>query len=319
MRLTRGIREASRQNHFTYPSEWFDARGLYAEPLRSLDRFLRRYWPQKAGISSFRYGIALRLIHECEEAKSWLSRVRADGEDFEAANVRHREQTSITCQRAIKAIETLIECDKASAYYLRSAFAVGLCSSLNDQSDIDYVMGDANRDDGGLHVKLDGERRHVVETQAAMRLAYSELDIVLEATRERLESHGKNPADPWYQIGNIRLNPALSRRARAKIVKDSDMWLGIAVFGLSISLSAWFRAWSLNPEKSMRWVGEVVTPNGRPWWNIVADFVNTAFQLRSPETEESLRQRASVICKGREVRVMNWPGGVVREPQVQKD
>jgi hypothetical protein len=317
-RLSQGLREAERQRHHVYPNEYLDLEGPYGSALKALIPYIKRNWPEHCESPRLHYELHLQLIHECEQAKGWLERSRAGEEDFETAQISHREEARTQCARAIEALDALVSCDEMAPYYIRSAFARGICAAVGPPEDFDHVFSDQNRDDGGLHVKLDGERRQKIEYQFAMRGPMANLREILFETRTYLNLWSEPTSAPWHQVGNLRFMPPLSRKSRAGLVKGRDSLLGAAILGLSVSLSEWFRDWSLAQGKRQRWVGEKVKAEGRPNWGVVAEFVNVTFDLEEVETAESIRQRVTTVCRGREVRVMNWPMPAIREPQLQK-
>src|SRR4051812_45320115 len=92
--------------------------------------FLERHWPLDHRSPRLRREVSFRLIHECEEALAWLSMVRSGEPDYETAHVQHHDEMSAICTKAQNAIDILLECDRLSAYYIRSAFAAGLCSTV---------------------------------------------------------------------------------------------------------------------------------------------------------------------------------------------
>lgn len=316
--LKNGLKESPRSKRYTYDAELLTRTGRYGQALTLLDPLLKRYWKYDPLPEKLQAEAALTLVHECEQAREWAFQQMGGKQDYETARVEHDEGRRLTAIKASKALMELVACDEDSAYDLRMAFSAALCAAVQAPVDVDYVIPDQNRDDGGLRIRMTGEVRRAVEYQFAMRAALGDLDTVLKTACERLELWSKPRPNPWHQVGNLRFSPSLSRKSRASIVKDGNMVLGSAILGLSVALSSWFREWSLHQGLRQRWVGETVLSGGRPSWSLVAEFVNAAFDLTEPETAESVRQRTSVMCKKREVRLMTWSTPPIREAQVQK-
>jgi hypothetical protein len=318
-RLTSGIIEAPRERRFTYPAELLTLTGPYGSGLIGLGAAMAKWCPETGFPPAVHHKLRLFLVHECEQAKAWLALVRRKGEDYEAARRAQLTEERRWPRRATRALDELLNCDEHAAFLIRSAFSAGLGSAVPPCADVDYVLPNQNRDDGGLRVKLSGDVRQAVELQFASRAALGDLDQVLRNARSRLEDYGTGATSDWHQIGNLRLSPPLSHKAKSGIAKQGDRSLGIAILGLAAGLSAWFREWSAKGVNRVRWVGEPLPSYGQPCWSLVAEFVNDAFSPCDPETGESLRQRVHTVFRRREVRIVEWPQAAVRQPQVQKD
>lgn len=256
------------------------------------------------------------LLSECAAAKNWLYQQKNGKTDYWFERERLSEERVDDCKKAIKALQILANCEKRQPYWLRQAFAAGLCHDLENDTGFEAVFPDPNHVDGGISINLSSEERAALEPQFLMQAALSRLDIILQKTIEGLQQFSHRKDCPWFFVGNLRVEPALSRKQRAALAQDGNIDVGIARLGLSASLSTWLRHITSGQPQWRRYAGDVVPTFGRPCWEIVADYVNVAIPSQSAVTAESIRQRWRNLSKDRTVRLHLWPQPGQREPQI---
>lgn len=159
-------------------------------------------------------------------------------------------------------------------------------------------------------------KREVLEPQFLMQAALQRFDNVLEYARSRLETSAAAADAPWHQLGNLRVSPPLTRRQRGKVSREGNLFLGVATLGLSVAISSWFRLINSRRFPYVRYAGEAVPTGGRPYWNLVADYVGLALPSENSVSEESLRKRWSDFTRDRAVRINNWPQRGICEEQI---
>lgn len=256
------------------------------------------------------------LLSECAAAKNWLDQQQSGQTDYWVERERLSEERVDDCQKAIKALQILANCEKRQPYWLRQAFAAGLCHDLEKDSGFEADFPDPNHVDGGISINLSADERAALEPQFLMQAALLRLDTILQRTIEDLQQFSHRKDCPWLFVGNLLVEPALSRKQRAALAQDGNVEVGIARLGLSASLSTWLRHITSGQAQWRRYAGDVVPTFGRPCWEIVADYVNAAIPSKSTVTAESVRQRWRNLSKDRKIRLHLWPQPGQREPQI---
>lgn len=316
--LNIGYKEAERPKRFTYDSALLTDGGVYAQGHAALDRLIDGQSFDSQGRTQMRNRFRLRAVHECEQAKHWFDLQSTQG-DFHSVRIAENDKRAADCTDAIEAISKLIQIDNSSPFFLRKAFCDGLAFTVEEEpEDLDVWLPDPNLEAGGERFQASGKAKHFIESQFAMRTGLFSLDRVLKQTQEYLKYWTERSPEPWNWIGNVYCEPPLSRKSRARITKDGNADLGVAVLGLSIALSAMFRLITAGRPNHVRYVGDTMPIDGRPCWEIVADYLNCAFPSMSPESGETIRQRYHAFSKGKTVHIHNWAGAAVRQPQVQE-
>lgn len=294
--------------------------GPYADPIRRMMSLLKDA-PQIRSDTSATFASACigSAIIDCEEAKAWVSRQRNGQIDYWHQRLVYDDARADDLQQAIKGIEKLREIDGRQPYWLRQAFAAALVQQAPKEVGFDATFPDPNHRDGGVRVKISAEERELLEPQFLMQVSLHKLDAVLAALIERLKRYSQRKDDPWRWIGNLYVDPPVSRRAKSSIRRDADDILGIATLGLAASLSALFRMISAGVVPRRRYSGTKMPSCGRPYWGLVAEFVNASWPEPEPVTAEDLRQRWHQFARRRSVDLHNWPGSAIRQAQFQNE
>jgi hypothetical protein len=317
--LNIGYKEAKRPNRSTYDWALMADDGIYAQGHAALDRLISNLTLDSQERTQIRNRFRLRAVHECEEAKLWLDLQSTEG-DFHSVRIAENDKRAADCRDAIEAISKLIQLDNSSPYFLRQAFSQGLAVTVErEPKDLDAWWPDARMQDGGERFQAPGKTKHFIESQFAMRTGLFSLDRVLNQAREYLQNWTERTPDPWNSLGNLYCEPSLSRKSRARITKDGNADLGVAVLGLSFALSASFRLLTAGRPNQLRHVGDTMPTDGKPCWEIVADYLNCTFPSMSIESADSIRQRYHTFAKDRTVRIRNWTGAAVRQPQIREE
>lgn len=316
--LTYGLREAERPSRFTYDKDLLSLTGPYGEAHAQL----RKVLPRKGFSNPFDteeqldFHLRIRTVHECEQAKRWLAEQRSGQTDYWHERDSYDERRKVTLSKAVCALEELMRCDREQPYWIRPALAAGLVQQAPDNVGFDATWTDSNLPEGAVRVTLTPEALSLVEPQFLMQAALQNLQSVLKTAHDRLAKHAETEGTPWRWVGNLYIDPPLSRKEKVSYTRDGDGYLGLATLGLSAALSSLFRIFSVGDLKRKRYVGEKTPLIGRPHWARVADYVNIALPSTGPVTPESLRQQWHTFSKLREVQLHNWPGRAIREPQL---
>lgn len=250
-------------------------------------------------------------------AKEWLGRQRDGRPDYWQARIQSRDARKEILDRAIFAIKILMECDKQQPYWVRHAWAYGLGLAVKEPADLDEILANANFPEGGERISASGRVKEVIEEQFVFHSTLMELQEILFGVQNQLKKFSVKVDNPWNWIGNLQVDPPMSRKSKSSISVNGDATLGVAVLGLSCALSQIFRLVSSNLPHMGRWVGEEMTKEGRACWAAISEYVNSAFLLDGAVEEEALRQRWHQFSRGRVIRLHHWPRDAVCEPQLR--
>jgi hypothetical protein len=310
--LTYGLREADRSNSHSYDPRLLLNDGAYGTAHTRMSELVSNRYFVGERLGELDRRLRLMLVHECEQARAWYDNQTSGKTDYWQMRVEHDDLRREECAAAVKAINRLIELDRKQPYWIRQAFAAGLVNGVAKDAGFDACWNPK----GGFRVKLSAHDREVLEPQFLMQAALGRLDNVLVKARDRLKGNAAALAAPWPQVGNLRVSPSLTRLQRGKLSREGNLFLGVATLGLSVALSSWFRLASSDQFSRVRHTGEAVPIGGRPFWNLVTDFVGLALPTENSVSEESIRKRWSDFSKGRAVSIHNWPQHGIREQQI---
>lgn len=226
------------------------------------------------------------------------------------------DQRSADLERAQQLIAELEEIENRQPYWIRQGLSVGLIKDRPAGVGFNATFSDANHPDGGRHVTLSPEDRDLLEPQFLGQAALNRADTVLAAWREYLCLYSKKSISPWSWVGNLYLDPPLSRRSKGGIRKAGDELMGIAALGLTMSLSAFFRLVSENKVPHRRCAGTEYPKDGKPNWPLVADYLTLVFNPSEPFSSDECRQRFYSLTKNHSIRLHNWPEEGRRKAQI---
>jgi hypothetical protein len=301
--------------NFGYGAELFASDGVFGQAHSKLAELVNCNLASSNNNQNTVNRVKLAIVHDCQEARRWLDEQNSGSVDYHVARVEINDRRSDWCVRTIAVIDQLLECDKEIAFFLRNAFAGAIALTVEPQKDLDVFVPDPNFEHGGESFVVSGKAKEFIQQQFSYRAGLWELDNILKTVRGEMQRWSERNDAPWIWLGNLYFDPPLSRKSRSRITKDNDSNLGVAVLGLSIALASRMRQITSGQFSSLRYSGLQPAELGRPCWDIVAEYVNCAFNLQNAETPESLRQRWHYISRRRKITVHDWTRAAIRQPQ----
>ena len=301
VKLQLGFREEGSPSNHSYPADLFRPTGRYGPPLVRLGALF-----DGGGYLAWtkdEQRLGLQIVHQCEEARRWA----AMDTDIARSSAEYTDTLSVDFADAAKLVKRLKNIDALHPYFLRHAFKSAIEKRIPAPVPLDIQMPDQNHEDGGPSYRADAATQAHIQHTLVWKISLFEFGGLLTDFGSELSSRPRIP-NPHRELGCLSFEPTLSRRAATKIRAD--------VAGLSAWLACLIRQWTAGKGVSPMWQGTPMPTDGRPHWDIVADFVNAALPCERMETAESVRQQWHTLSKNRTVRLNHWPRVAFREPQL---
>jgi hypothetical protein len=299
-RLQLGFREARRPSIYRYDPALFELNGRYGMALEVLSNLFcnRRFH----ALLDDERRLAFQIVHHCEEARRW----RSLPSDLARMRLEDMDNVAEAFDDAAKIVQKLKRIEARHPYFFRHAFKNAFEEQIPEATPLDVQDPDPNHPDGGTRYMADSPTRAHIQHTLAWEIALFKLPNLFSAFEKALKSR-KRVSHPFYQIGCLRFEPPLSRKAGVKVRGDAA--------GLGAWLAYLLREWTAGRGVHPYWPGTKMPEDGRPCWAIVAEFINAALPSDKIETAESVRQQWHTLAKGRAIRLDPWPVEAVREPQ----
>jgi hypothetical protein len=296
-RLQLGLKEAEGPDSYRYPSDILSHSGPYGHAIK-------RFRSKGFGIDDAHIDrLVFRLVHECEQAREWSFR----GQDYPSALDERYELRREISKQAHTLVEQLAKLAKREPFFFRHSLKGALEKQVEDHADLDVLMPDANHPDGGFRHTAPARTWLYTDHLLCWRIGLFQCDEFLHDWASELDDASRQPR-LIRRLGCLRFEPGLSRRAASKV--------RIEIAGLSAWLSYHLRNATAGRPVVATGPGLVMPKDGKPCWELVADFANAAFPANDPVSATSLRQQWATLSGPKVVKLDPWPREAIREPQV---
>ncbi|MBT2187909.1 hypothetical protein [Sphingobium nicotianae] len=327
-RLTLGLSEDGEYQWPRITNDAFSIDGKYRDALTLLNELLSRratqsvfdlYWDrcQASGrtlpaatkseaIMRLRSDLCYVLVWEAESARIW-----SEGPQDYRAQMRAYQRTSQSDVRRFKAaLDVLRRIDGRHAYLLRQSLEYAMQDFLSEEGVKKVKRGDPNTANGFTWCTISGPTVREHEFQFLSKLSLFHFDDLLEAWEREVDQLFRAWPSNWMEFGALRFQQAIEPRAAAK--------MNVVQLGLIARLLIRMRDFTAGRGIGAHGTGYAVPTDGRPCWDIIAEFVNCALDADAPLTGDTARRVWQKFSDKFEPRVQGWPRPAKSEPQVQK-
>ncbi len=247
--------------------------------------------------------LVFRLVHECEEARRWIEQ----GQDYPTALDERHDVRREVCAEAYPLVRKLTQLAKREPYFFRHCLKAALTKQVGGHEDLNVALPDANQPDGEVRHTASARTWLYTDHLLCWRIGLFQCDEFLEDWTSEL-AEVNDLSRNVRQLGCLRFEPALSRKAASKV--------RVEVAGLSAWLSFHLRNASQGRAVTATWPGQAMPYDGKPCWELVSDFINAAFPDTQPVSATSLRSQWKTLSRARKVLIDPWPREAICEPQV---